>query len=365
MNSFFQLRDADIVRRIVTEIEQLNVDRPLRFMEVCGGHTAVIYRFGLTDLLPPMLELVSGPGCPVCVTANEFIDRAIALSELPDVTVATFGDLVRVPGSTRSLVETRAHGSDVRVFYSSADALTWAREHEERTVVFLGIGFETTACTLAATMGECVRNGIGNFRFLSALKTMPVALKALITTPNTRIDGLILPGHVITVTGLAGYRFIPREFGIPCVVSGFEPIDLLESVLMLCRQVKDHRTEVENQYRRVVRDSGNPKAQALMDEMFEPCDMPWRGFGIIPGSGLKLRPEFSQWNSENITVQVEPVREHRGCRCGDVLRGRIHPSECTLFDTECTPETPRGACMVSSEGACAALYHFAPVSHEE
>ena len=364
MNTLLPFRNAKLIQRIAAEIWQMDIDRPLRFMEVCGGHTAVIYRFGLTDFLPPSVRLVSGPGCPVCVTANEFIDRAIALAELPNVTVATFGDLIRVPGSTRSLAEVRARGGDVRVFYSSNDALAWAREHQERKVVFLGIGFETTACTLAATMAECARAGVKNFGLLSALKTMPAALRALFSAPDIDIDGLILPGHVTTVTGLSTFRFIPHEFFIPCVVSGFEPSDLMESVLMLCRQIKDRRADVENQYRRVVRNGGNPMAQALMDEMFEPCDTAWRGFGIIPESGLKLRPEFASWDSESIAVEVEPPQEHHGCLCGDVLRGRIHPSDCPLFDKACSPEMPRGACMVSSEGACAALYHFAPVSHE-
>lgn len=364
MNTLLPFRNAKIVQRVAAEIWQMDIDRPRRFMEVCGGHTAVIYRFGLTNFLPPSVRFVSGPGCPVCVTANEFIDRAIALAELPDVTIATFGDLIRVPGSTRSLAEVRAHGSDVRVFYSSADALTWAREHQERKVVFLGIGFETTACTLAATMAECARVGVKNFGLLSALKTMPAALRALFSNPDIDIDGLILPGHVTTVTGLSAFRFISHEFFIPCVVSGFEPSDLMESVLMLCRQIKDRRAEVENQYRRVVRDDGNSMAQAFIDEMFEPCDVPWRGFGMIPKSGLKLRPEFFSWNSENIAVAVEPLQEDRGCQCGDVLCGRILPSDCPLFGGICTPETPLGACMVSSEGACAALYHYAPVSYE-
>jgi hydrogenase expression/formation protein HypD len=364
MNRLMPFRDATIVQCVASEIRRLDIDRPLRFMEVCGGHTAVIYRFGLTDFLPPMLELVSGPGCPVCVTANDFVDHAIALADLPDVTLATFGDLVRVPGSTRSLAEVRAHGADVRVFYSSADALTWASEHRERTVVFLGIVFETTACTLAATLAECIHNGIKNFGLLSALKTMPGVLRTLLSAPDVQIDGFILPGHVATVIGLNAFRFIPHEFFVPCVVSGFEPSDLMESICMLCRQIEDRRADVENQYRRVVRHDGNPMAQALMDEIFEPCDMAWRGFGIIPESGLKLRPEFSYWDSESMAVEVEPFQENHGCRCGDVLCGRIHPSGCALFGTACTPETPCGACMVSSEGACATCYHFAPVAHE-
>jgi hydrogenase expression/formation protein HypD len=361
MNSLLPFRDGEILRRVAVEIRRLGLDRSLRIMEVCGGHTAVIYRFGLMDFLPSQVRLVSGPGCPVCVTANDFIDRAIALAEWPNITIATFGDLVRVPGSTRSLSNIRAQGGDVRVFYSSADALTWAREHRERTVVFLGIGFETTACTLAATMGECIRDRVKNFRLLSALKTMPAALRALLSAPDTTIDGLILPGHVVTVTGLNAFRFIPNEFFIPCVVSGFEPADLIESVFMLCKQMKDSRADVENQYRRVVKEEGNSTAQAIIDEMFEPCEMAWRGFGKIPESGLRLRPEFSLWNSDNVVLITEPLQEDKGCLCEDVLCGKILPPECPLFGEICTPETPLGACMVSSEGACAAVYHYAPV----
>lgn len=364
MKVLSRFRDSDIVTRIATEIQKIGLDRPVRFMEVCGGHTAAIYRFALTDLLPEEVQLLSGPGCPVCVTANRFIDLSIALAELPEATIATFGDLIRVPGSTRSLADVRARGSDVRVFYSSMDALTWAREHPDRTVVFLGLGFETTACTLAATLRECIRKSTFNFRFLSALKTMPRALHALLSSPDVAIDGFILPGHVITVTGLEVFRFIADEFSIPCVVSGFEPSDLMETILMLCRQVKHGRAELENQYRRVVRYAGNSEAQALIEKMFEPCDMQWRGFGTIPMSGLKLRGQFSLWDAEDTPVEVEPTREHPECRCGDVLRGLIPPTECNLFGKACTPDTPQGACMVSSEGACAAVYHFTPVSHE-
>ena len=364
MKALSRFRDADTVHHIATEIRRLALDRPVRFMEVCGGHTAVIYRSALTDLLPEEVQLLSGPGCPVCVTGNGFIDQAVALAELPEITIATFGDLVRVPGSTRSLTDVRACGCDIQVFYSPMDALTWALKHPDRTVVFLGLGFETTACTLAATLAECVRSEIHNFRFLSSLKTMPPALRALLSSQKVAIDGFILPGHVITVTGLEVFQFIAREFSIPSVVSGFEPSDLMEALLMLCRQIKQDHAEVENQYRRVVRYTGNPQAQALIEKMFEPCDMQWRGFGAIPLSGLKLRPQFSCWDAENIPVEVEPTREHPGCRCGEVLCGIIHPSECTLFGSVCTPETPLGACMVSAEGACAAVYHFAPLSEK-
>jgi hydrogenase expression/formation protein HypD len=352
-------RDAATVQRIAAAIAELKLERELRLMEVCGGHTAAIYRFALPDLLPRAVTLLSGPGCPVCVTANDFVDRALALAARSGTTLATFGDLIRVPGSDKSLAEARAAGADVRVFYSSADALEWAQQHPAREVIFLAIGFETTACTLAATLDAAARERVTNFKMLSALKTMPAALRALFSAPGVAVDGLILPGHVTAVTGTALFDFIAREFGIPCVVAGFEPADLMESILMLCRQRLAGEARVENAYRRVVRADGNPLAQGLIERMFAPCDMDWRGFGVIPQSGLAIREEFAAWDAGRIPVVVAPAREHAGCRCGDVLRGLLHPRACPLFNTVCTPETPRGACMVSSEGACAAVYHFA------
>ena len=363
MNALAGLRDAGAVQRVAREIAALKLPRTIRLMEVCGGHTAAIYRFALRDLLPEWVELVSGPGCPVCVTANDFVDRAAALAGKKEITVATFGDLIRVPGSSRSLADARAQGGDVRVFYSSADALDWAKTNPQRRVIFLGIGFETTACTLAATLKAAVQDDVTNFAMLSSLKTMPQALRALFSAPDARVDGLILPGHVTAVIGTANYEFIPRDFGIPCVVAGFEPLDLMTTILMLCRQLSDNRAGVENQYRRVVHAEGNVQAQALMRKMFEPCDAAWRGFGVIAGSGLAIRKEFSEWDAQFIPAEVEETREFAGCRCGDVLRGALHPTECALFGKACAPETPRGACMVSAEGACAAVYHFSPVSH--
>ncbi len=359
MKALAGYRDAENVRRLAKEIADLYLAQTVRLMEVCGGHTAAVYRFALHDLLPEEVKLVSGPGCPVCVTANDFVDRAVALSALPGVTIATFGDLIRVPGSYRSLADARARGADVRVFYSSADALDYAKKNPQRTVVFLAIGFETTACTLAATLLDAVQSKTANFKMLCALKTMPEALRTLFSAEGVQVNGLILPGHVTTVTGTAEFEFIPQEFGIPCVVSGFEPADLMETILILCRQIKKKRAAVENQYTRVVRSDGNPHAKTLIARMFEPCDMMWRGFGEIPQSGLKIRDEFAPFDAGNIPVTVEPSREHPGCRCGEVLRGIIRPRDCALFGKACTPEEPRGACMVSSEGACAAVYHFA------
>lgn len=353
-------RDTDTVRRIAREIYTVPLPRPVRLMEVCGGHTAAIYRFALRDLLPANVHLISGPGCPVCVTANTFIDRAVALARRPEITIATFGDLIRVPGSTQSLADARGQGADVRVFYSSAEAVDFAIRQPQRTVVFLGIGFETTACTLAATLDLAIRSNAANFRMLLAAKTMPAALRALFNAPDVQVDGLILPGHVMSVTGIEDFHFIPREFGIPCVVSGFEPADLMETILLLLRQLAAGRAAVENQYTRVVRTGGNPLARAIIDKLFEPDDVPWRGLGTIPCSGLRIRAAYAAWDAALIPVDVEPAREHKDCRCGEVLRGTISPHDCRLFGKACTPETPRGACMVSAEGACAAVYHFAP-----
>lgn len=358
-------RDSGIINKLTERIRALSGDRAIRIMEVCGGHTAAIYRFGLHKLLPRNVQFVHGPGCPVCVTANDFLDRAIALSGHPDITIATFGDLIRVPGSTRSLQDARAAGADVQVFYSSADALDYARANPQSLVVFLAIGFETTACTLAATLALAVAQHVKNFRMLSSMKTMPEALRILLSSPDNRIDGLILPGHVTTVTGVEPFRFIAEELNIPCVVSGFEPLDLVESALKLSVQLADGRSEIENQYTRVARLAGNAKARELMERMLQPVAMRWRGFGELPHSGLAIRDEFSEWDAALIATDVEPMQEHAGCRCGDVLQGKLQPVECPLFGTACTPEQPRGACMVSAEGACAAVYHFAGAQDED
>ena len=354
-------RNSEIIAKLASRIRDLTGDQVIRIMEVCGGHTAAIYRFGLHKLLPENVQFIHGPGCPVCVTANDFIDRAVALANHPDITIATFGDLIRVPGSTRSLMDARAAGADVQVFYSSADALDYAKEHPDRTVVFLAIGFETTACTLAATLSLAVAKSIKNFKLLSSMKTMPEALNILLSAPDVLVDGLILPGHVTVVTGVEPFRFIADDLRIPCVVSGFEPIDLTESALKICEQIIANRSEVENQYTRVAKLEGNAKARELMDRMLEPATVNWRGFGEIENSGLAIRTEFAEWDAAMIETEVEPLKEHKGCRCGDVLQGKLQPTECPLFGSVCTPEQPRGACMVSAEGACAAIYHFAGV----
>lgn len=362
MNYLQEFRSRDAARALLTRIAQTLQGRPVRFMEVCGGHTMAIWRNGLPGLLGETVSLLSGPGCPVCVTPNAFLDRAIALSRLPKTTIVTFGDLMRVPGSSSNLQTERARGSDVRPVYSSRDALEVARQYPNRTVVFLGVGFETTAPTIAATVQAAKTEGLENFRVLSALKTMPQALRALVCGGEVALDGLILPGHVSAITGSAIYDFLPAEFHLPCVISGFEPLDILQSLAMLCAQVVEDRAEIENQYTRTARREGNARARQILDEVFAPAEAEWRGLGIIPGSGLALRGDYAAFDASTIPVEVEQPRENPGCRCGDVIRGAVRPEACGLFAKVCKPEHPVGACMVSEEGTCAAHFKYSAIS---
>lgn len=328
----------------------------LTFMEVCGTHTMAIARFGLRDLLPPEVRLISGPGCPVCVTAMGDLDKVIALARLPEVTLTTFGDLIRVPASRSSLAAERASGADVRVVYSARDAVEIAAADPERQVVFAGIGFETTAPTVGAALLEAQARGLSNFSVLSMHKTMPLPLKALLDLGETDISGFILPGHVSVVTGSGCYEFLARDHGVGGVVAGFEAHDVLQALLLLVRQT-DPAIEIE--YGRAVRAEGNVVARGLMEKVFEPCDADWRGLGVIPGSGLRLRGEFAAFDAERrFAIDTDRPLEPKGCRCGEVLRGVLDPAECALFGARCTPEDPVGACMVSSEGACAARYRY-------
>jgi len=333
--------------------------RPVTFMEVCGTHTMAVSRSGLRSLLPDNVRLVSGPGCPVCVTDTNYIDAAIELARRPGVVVATFGDLVRVPGSESSLERERAAGAQVRVVYSPADALTLARQNLDKQVVFLGVGFETTAPTVAWTIKKAAEEGLANYTVLCAHKTMPHAMEALLKDQEVKIDGFICPGHVSVITGAQLYRFIPEKYGIPSVVAGFEPGDVLQCVVMLLEQIVAGKATVEVQYTRSVDEHGNPAAQRLLAEIFEESDAGWRGIGVIPRSGLAMRPEFARWDAAKAhAIQFRDAKQHPGCRCGDVLRGVIRPTQCKLFAKACTPTNPFGPCMVSSEGACAAAYKY-------
>jgi hydrogenase expression/formation protein HypD len=328
----------------------------LTFMEVCGTHTMAIARYGLRQLLPQGVRLISGPGCPVCVTAMADLDQVLAIAGLPEVTLVTFGDLIRVPASRGSLAAVRAAGADVRVVYSPADAVRIAADEPHRQVVFAGIGFETTAPTTAAALLEARAAGLTNFSLLSLHKTMPLPLRALLDLGETDISGFLLPGHVSVITGTPCFEFLAAEYGIGGVVAGFEAADVLEALLMLARQPEP---AIEIQYTRAVRPEGNVVAQRLLEQVFEPCDADWRGLGVIPGSGLALREEFADVDAaQRFPVDAGPSLEPQGCRCGEVLRGVTDPADCALFGARCMPEDPVGACMVSSEGACAARYRY-------
>jgi len=353
-----EYRDGEKARPVIEEIHRL-ADQPIRLMEVCGTHTVAIARYGLRNVLPPTIELISGPGCPVCVTSQSDVDLMISLSRVPGAIIATFGDMVRVPGSDSSLDRARAQGRDIRVVYSPLDGMKIAAAEPQKKVIFLGVGFETTAPTIAATVLEARRQGLKNFSVFSAHKTVPRALKALLELGEVKLNGFLLPGHVSAIIGSRPYEFLSQDYGLPCVISGFEPLDILQSVLMLVRQFKNRTPRVEIQYRRGVDEQGNRKAQEMMARAFQPSDVEWRGIGCIPGTGLAFREELADLDAVRIfDLPRVQSRENPGCRCGEVLRGILRPRECRMFAEACTPENPIGPCMVSFEGSCAAAYKY-------
>ncbi|MEW6185882.1 MAG: hydrogenase formation protein HypD [Thermodesulfobacteriota bacterium] len=353
-----EYRDKDLAQKLISAINEQS-KKPIRLMEVCGTHTVSIFRHGIRQVLPPTIELISGPGCPVCVTATEEIDRAVKLAGEPGVMITTFGDLVRVPGSRSSLQAERAAGADVRMVYSTFDALKLARDNSQKKVVFLAIGFETTAPTIAAAVLEAAHQGLTNFYILAMNKLLPPALEALLSSGELNLQGFIYPGHVTTVIGTSAYEEVARNYGLPGVVCGFEPVDILETILMLVQLIEQGRKKVEIQYRRGATAAGNPKALEVLNQVFTPCDALWRGLGLIPASGLTLRPEFRSMAAEDLfDLEVPAAQEPPGCACGEVLRGIRTPEQCRLFRTVCRPENPVGPCMVSSEGTCAAYYKY-------
>ena len=352
-----EFRDKSLIRRLIDEIAQ-HSDRNYRFMEVCGGHTMAIQRYGIPTLLPENISLLSGPGCPVCVTSKGFVDQAIAYSRMEGVTVTSYGDLLRVPGSSSSLEKERAEGQDIRIVYSLLDALHIAKQNPNKQVVFLGIGFETTAPATAVGIVEAERQDISNFQVLSAHKLMPPAMEAIVEE-GVQLDGYLCPGHVSTITGKSIYEHIPENYGLGCVIAGFEPTDILQSILMLIRQIDSQHPGVEIQYRRAVKPEGNVKAKSFMDEVFIERDDHWRGLGKIKDSGLGIREAYADFDAANkMPVEVPEVKEDNGCICGEILKGLKNPLDCGLFGASCTPIDPIGACMVSSEGACQAYYKY-------
>lgn len=344
-------------RQLIKRIARL--DRKVRLMEVCGTHTVAIFRAGIRQLLPEQVELVSGPGCPVCVTANDFLDQAIAYGKQSDVIITTFGDMLRVPGSAETLQEAKAAGADIRIVYSPLESLTVARENPAKTVIFLAVGFETTTPTAAATIEAARQEKITNFTVLTAHKLVPPVLKTLLADPATQVDGLLLPGHVCAITGTKPFEFVPKDYEVPAVVAGFEALDILQSVAMLADQILRAEPKVENQYARVVKLEGNPVAAQLASKVYQPVDAKWRGFGTVEKSGLELRETYATFDIRvRRPLTIPPAKEAPGCRCGEVLKGAITPVSCPLFRRVCRPESPVGACMVSVEGTCAAWYKY-------
>lgn len=362
-----EFRDPEKARSLFGAIRdtvrEIAPSSPLQIMEVCGGHTHSIFRYGIQQLLPEEVQFVHGPGCPVCVLPMGRIDDCVAIAQRPEVIFATFGDAMRVPGSKSSLLKARAAGADVRMVYSPLDALELARRHPEREVVFFGLGFETTMPSTAMTVLVAKTEGLTNFSLFCNHITIVPTLKAILDSPGLKLDGFIGPGHVSMVIGTRPYEFIPAQYGKPVVVAGFEPLDVLQSLLMVLRQIAERRCEVENQYQRIVPREGNPQALQAIHEVFELREFfEWRGLGSIDHSGVRVRAAYAAFDAERkFGMPGLKIADPKSCQCGDVLRGVIKPVQCKVFGSACTPETPLGALMVSSEGACAAHYHYARI----
>ncbi len=358
-----EYRQSDIAKRLAEKIAGMT-DRSLKLMEVCGGHTHTIFKYGIEDLLPPNIEMIHGPGCPVCVIPLGRTDDCISLALEPDVIFTTFGDMMRVPGSSTNLLDAKAQGADVRMVYSPLDALKIAKANPERHVIFLALGFETTSPSTAMTILQAAKDKIENFSvFCNHIMIVP-SLKAMLDSPDLQLDGFVGPGHVSTVIGTRCYEFVPEEYGKPLVVTGFEPLDILQSVYMIVKQIIEGRAEIENQYGRCVERNGNRKALEVLSEVFEARDFfEWRGLGSIAHSGMKLKAKYARYDAEiKFSVPGLRVADPKACQCGEILKGVKKPWECKVFGTACTPETPIGSCMVSSEGACAAYYNFGRLS---
>ncbi len=353
-----QFKNPQLAKGLIDSIAALAPEHAT-LMEVCGTHTVAIARNGIRNLMPEGIRLASGPGCPVCVTSNKDIDTVIALAREDNVTIATFGDMTRVPGSSSSLLKEQAAGRSIQIVYSPLDALKLAQENPSREIVFVGVGFETTTPLVAMAVKRAAALGLKNFSVFAVHKNMPGALETIVNDPSLKIDALILPGHVSTIIGMEPYRFLAEKYGIAGVITGFEPVDVLQGIAMILRQLHEGRAEIEIAYARGVMAEGNPVAVAAINEVFETCPATWRGLGEIPGSGYRIREEYAAFDAvRRFDPNVEETKEPRGCRCGQILRGIMAPNECPLFRKVCSPENPVGPCMVSSEGSCAAYYRY-------
>lgn len=352
-----EFRNRTLTSKLISRIHSVaDESREYRYMEVCGTHTMAIFKYGLRELLPRNIRLISGPGCPVCVTPLKYLDRAIAIAGLPKVIITTFGDMLRVPGSSSTLENERAGGKHIKVVYSTDDALDIANRNTDKEVVFLGVGFETTVPTVAASIMSAAKQGIHNYSVLCAHKTMPEALGAIMAHRDVRIDGFLLPGHVSAITGMKPYGFLAKRYGAGCVAAGFEPVDMLQAILMLMEQ---KIPIVEVQYKRIVDPLGNRLARKTIEKVFEKSSSEWRGIGKLKNSGLRIRKEFSRFDASlKFRVKTARPREDKSCICGAVLKGIKTPVDCKLFGKTCTPANPVGSCMVSSEGTCAAYYKY-------
>lgn len=359
-----EFRDPRLAQVLVSQIRERAHQR-IRLMEFCGGHTHAILRFGIRELLPTNVEMLSGPGCPVCVTSPIDLDRAIAMAKIPGVILATFGDMVRVPGSQGSLQNARAEGANVRIVYSPMDAVKLARKNRSSPVIFLGVGFETTAPGVAASLLEANEEHLDNYFVLSLHKFTPPATRAILDSGQVNLSGIVGPGHVTTIVGTDAWAFLPEDYHVPIAVAGFEPLDILRAISMLVDQVSEGRARVDNAYSRSVLPQGNRTALAIMNRVFEICDVEWRGLDLIPKSGMRIRAEYASHDASRVfQVDVAPAPKPSGCRCGEVLRGTLSPFMCPLFQRVCNPENPLGPCMVSAEGACAAYYQYGDKSFE-
>ena len=364
MKYISEFRDADLMAQYLEEIRH-TVTRPWTIMEVCGGQTHSLVKNGILNLLPPEVQMVHGPGCPVCVTPLHLIDKAVFLAEEKGVILCSYGDMIRVPGSTRSLLESKARGADVRILYSPLEAVHIARENPDREVVFFAVGFETTAPANALSVIHAERAGIRNYSILASHVLVPPAIEAVMNDPDSHIQGFLAAGHVCTIMGIGEYYPLAERYRIPIVVTGFEPVDLAQGILMTVRQLEKGRHELENQYSRVVRAEGNPEARKVIEQVFRIADREWRGIGVIPMSGYEMRPEYADYDANaKFNVNIEKVPENAECIAGQVLKGIKKPHECPQFGKGCTPQMPLGAPMVSSEGACAAYYHFSRAMEE-
>ncbi|MBE9005688.1 hydrogenase formation protein HypD [Fortiea sp. LEGE XX443] len=364
VDEFREPEKAVALRKEIEKISQ-QLDKHIKIMEVCGGHTHSIFKYGIEEILPDNIELIHGPGCPVCVMPRGKLDDAIAISQHPNVILATFGDTMRVPGSKDSLLQAKAKGADIRMVYSPLDSLQLAKNHPDKEVVFFALGFETTVPSTAFTIIQADAENIRNFSmFCNHVLVIP-ALKALLDNPDLQLNGFVGPGHVSMVIGTDPYQFIAQQYHKPIVVSGFEPLDIFQSIWMVLKQLVENRCEVENQYNRLVQKAGNQIALKAMNDVFAVREtFEWRGLGELPYSGLKIRPEYSQFDAEiKFTIPSQKVADHKACKCGEILKGVLKPWECKVFGTACTPETPIGTCMVSSEGACAAYYKYGRFSN--